>query len=1252
MDLACTWIAGPDAGAATTLPTGRGVVGRAPTADLRCADPALQPHHALLDHDASGTVELTPLTGRVAVNGRPVEGPTVVEPGSRIELGHSVLTLGPSPAFGPVALHGTAVVRTRRPPVPAPAAAPVDPPELPAAEERPGGLLPAAIALAGSGAMAAILGQPMFLLFGALGASVALGSWGAQWVARARRRRRAVAAHRAAVEAAELARAHARLQVVAASLAVAPGLAAARRTVEAGTSDLWARRVGDPDAFTVALGHGSAWWGDEQVGEVPVAAGLGPDTRLALTGPKAALVARAMVVQLVAQCGPADLRVVVVTPHAGRWLWLQGLPHATLPDGAVAVVGDDLLAETLATLQVGPPAAGTEGEPQPAVRGAHLVLITDHAPWLAARTSQLRRALHAPGTALLAVLEAEATVPHWCTSVLTTNAGPAAGWVDDTAASLLPTRVHLAGCSVASAADVVAALGELTDPEDPLAAAAAMPRTVALGQLLGSAAANPAAIRARWAAAIAAGTPAELAPRTVLGVAGDGAVDIDLVRDGPHGLVAGTTGAGKSELLRSLVAGLAVALPPTHLTFVLVDYKGGATFDACARLPHVVGVVTDLDDQLADRALRSLHAELRRRERLLRDHGVADLAELWARQPDVVLPRLVVVIDEFAALVAEQPAFLHALVGVAQRGRSLGVHLILATQRPQGVISDDIRANTNLRIALRLQDATEAMDVVGDRGPATLSRTLPGRAVLRLGPSEHVTFQAAACTVPDGAGVTDLDRVVQRVAEAARQLALPPAGSPWLPPLPTDLPRHSLADGAIGLVDAPDLQAQHPLRWQPADGGVLVAGSAGSGLASTLSLMGGVARDVGAHVVALALTEGSLQCAGADIVSVASPERVLRLLHHLRRPLATPTLLLVHELDLVRRLLDQPDTQAMLDSLDSVLDGTGADPSGAPLTVVVGVRQPSAVPARLAHGLAHRWVLHLDDPHEAGLLGVGPGAVPAKVPGRVHLAGEGLTAQLVRPVVVSETVAPADGGQLRQVPARLEHGALPAGRVHDGALHLPFALEVESGEASVLHLTDGDHVLVVGPARSGRSTTLVTLVAAWRTAVDGGVVVALVPRRSPVAHAADVVHDRRSVADAVAAVEAAATTGPVLFVVDDADAVDDSGGSLAALLAAGRPGLLVLAGGRADALRQSYGHWTATVRRSRVGVVHTGGSDLDGDLFNMVLPRRLAVRPRPGLVWALDGGAPILAQVALPPGCPSWRATTVDPAQASRLAAR
>ncbi len=173
--------------------------------------------------------------------------------------------------------------------------------------------------------------------------------------------------------------------------------------------------------------------------------------------------------------------------------------------------------------------------------------------------------------------------------------------------------------------------------------------------------------------------PAPVAP---LGVTETGIFNLDLIRDGPHGLIGGTTGSGKSELLRSLVAALAVYTDPEHLTFVLMDYKGGAAFDECSRLPHTVGLVTDLDEQLGERALQALEAEIHYRERALRAAGVDNLRDYQVLGLPEALPRLLVVIDEFATMAKELPEFLQALVSIAQRGRTLGVHLLLATQRP------------------------------------------------------------------------------------------------------------------------------------------------------------------------------------------------------------------------------------------------------------------------------------------------------------------------------------------------------------------------------------------------------------------------------------------------------------------------------------------------------------------------------------------------------------------------------------------
>ena len=762
-----------------------------------------------------------------------------------------------------------------------------------------------------------------------------------------------------------------------------------------------------------------------------------------------------------------------------------------------------------------------------------------------------------------------------------------------------------------------------------------LPRDVSLSTLLVASSIPTSAegISERWS--LMGDDPA---PRTPIGIAADGIVDLDFVRDGPHGLMAGTTGAGKSELLRTLVAGLAANLSPVHLAMVLVDYKGGATFDALRELPHVVGVVTDLDDELADRALRSLQAELRRREAVLRAHAAADLGALRATAPEVAFPRLLVVIDEFAALVAEQPDFLHALVGIAQRGRSLGVHLLLATQRPHGVISDDIRANTNLRLSLRLQDAADAIDVVGIRAPAQLPRGVPGRAVLRLGADEHLTFQTAH------ADRDELATLVGAVVGAARRSGIGAPRAPWLPALPSSIARAELPADAIGICDDPDHQSRVPLFWMPADGSMVVAGSPGSGLSSTLRTLAVHAlTDPHTHIYLLttrAEDDVSALVGHPRCVTVATHERerLVRLLHRLRtvgpRGGNEPwPVLVIDNLDGVRRALDQPDTTAEYDALDEVL----VNPD---VTLVVGTDRPSAVPAGVLARCAHRWVLHLHDAHEAGTLGVPARSVPGcssptKVPGRVFVHPLGLLAQLAQPGGAAlhcvqdgraGSVVPIDVDPIDVVPASFPSDHLPGGRHDDNIDFLPIGLDVATGSAFELQVPDGDHLLVVGGSRTGRSRTLTRVAATWRQAHPDGWVAAVLPRRSTFDTSwADEVLDAGTLTDRLAAQPRV----PVLVVCDDAELIDDQDGVLASIASGRSPGTTIVAAARPDALRHLYGHWTSVLRRSRLGIIAAGGGDTDGDLFGTVLPRRLPMPTRPGLAWAVVQGSVHLVQIAV-----------------------
>lgn len=217
--------------------------------------------------------------------------------------------------------------------------------------------------------------------------------------------------------------------------------------------------------------------------------------------------------------------------------------------------------------------------------------------------------------------------------------------------------------------------------------------------------------------------------RVPIGTGADGQTCLlDLVRDGPHALVAGTTGSGKSVLLEGWCAALALSYPPSRLNFVFLDFKGGATFRDLRRLPHTAGSVSDLSLGLARRALDGLERELRRRERLLADHDV-DRLDLLGTPP----PRLVVVVDEFNALRTSLPDYLPRLARIASQGRSLGIHLVLSTQSPSSEVPRTMQANIGTDICLRVRDPLQSSDLVGTHAAAWLRSDRPGTAILRTG---------------------------------------------------------------------------------------------------------------------------------------------------------------------------------------------------------------------------------------------------------------------------------------------------------------------------------------------------------------------------------------------------------------------------------------------------------------------------------------------------------------------------------------
>lgn len=319
-------------------------------------------------------------------------------------------------------------------------------------------------------------------------------------------------------------------------------------------------------------------------------------------------------------------------------------------------------------------------------------------------------------------------------------------------------------------------------------------------------------------------------------------LDISDKGHGPHGLVAGTTGSGKSELLLTLVCSLALANHPDNLNFILGDFKGGATFNPFIKLPHVVGMMSDLDLTIVERAMTAIFSELKRREHLLKEAGVTHIRDYQKIKPTpkVPMPYLLVIIDEFAEMKEQAPDFMDKIVNIARTGRTLGVHLILATQRPAGVVSGQLNSNTKYRLCLRVEAVEDSNDMLGRRDAALIPSNMPGRAFFKVGSDIYEQFQVARVAIPfaanaeaeaeteeplvmridkhwrlgpllpeklinrakakqadkEGVELMDYDVVTQQCIAAAKRTVIRNTHKPWLEPMEADyyLPNY-LKDG-------------------------------------------------------------------------------------------------------------------------------------------------------------------------------------------------------------------------------------------------------------------------------------------------------------------------------------------------------------------------------------------------------------------------------------------------------------------------
>ena len=909
------------------------------------------------------------------------------------------------------------------------------------------------------------------------------------------------------------------------------------------TDRLWERGAEDADALHVRLGTGPApLCTPLEVGEqgapedldpvcavalrhtvrsvgtvpdLPVVLNLAAFGHLSVAGPGAGDQVRAMIAQLVFHHGPEAVGVEVRGDTTG-WAWVKWLPHARAPhaaayrvlvvDGVTTTGTEDFLDDDSLTCVI---EVGTGAPTALRTRARDEGLALTAADRLIAHTDNGREDLGVPDAMSP---RAAATLARATASCRRPGHGRGA------VANDLPALLGLDGPD---------GLGGAHPPElwrTPPAERLTVPVGVTRG----------------------AGGPA--VPVTLdLRESAEGGM-------GPHGLCIGATGSGKSELLRTLVVALAATHSPEQLNFVLVDFKGGATFLGLERLPHTSAVITNLQEEavLVERMHDAISGELHRRQEILRAagglSGVAEYEALRARRPDLEpLPALVIVVDEFSELLSAHPDFADLFVAVGRLGRSLHVHLLLASQRLEEGRLRGLDSHLSYRIGLRTFSAAESRQVLGVPDAHSLPRA-PGAGFLRSGPDGLTGFQAAYISGPLPARVE-----LAGVVESPGRLQV-----------------------AVGVIDRPYHQRQDPmiLDFSVGDGHLALAGGPKTGKTTALRTV----------VTALAATHTTarIRCyiidSGRDLATLArlphvagragrgETERARRVLDEVTaviedHPGGTPVAHTFLVLDGWHTLSGELEDR--LDQIARIV----ADGPAAGVHVLISTVRWSALRPAIRDLISHRLELRLAEAMDSLLDRKAQQKLPA-APGR------GLTADC-EPVLWAAAntqdighvtaVAEASGQQpvepLRELPERLDRAALaPAA----GSM-IPLGVGGPRLTAQGWDITERSHLVCVGSSGSGKSTLLAGVLAGiTELGREAARIVLLDPRRAHLgavaeemlaAYAANSATVRGVLADTVTTLRRRLPgqditparlaardwwTGPEIFlVVDDADLIDD-----------------------------------------------------------------------------------------------------------------
>jgi S-DNA-T family DNA segregation ATPase FtsK/SpoIIIE len=609
----------------------------------------------------------------------------------------------------------------------------------------------------------------------------------------------------------------------------------------------------------------------------PVWCSLRPVGGVGLTGerPQVWNLARSVALQLATHHSPDEVRLVAVYPERdeAQWGWLAWLPHVWSDDRRQRFLARDregshaLLAAMNQLLNQRKNLLQEQRSRETPAWPFHLVFFIDLSAAELTENEPLVQRLQAEGPGLGAypvfLAERVRELPRNCRTTISLRSGETfVSWLDANAS----THFVSDEAPPALAERFAAALAPVRLKKP--ASVADIPASLTLLDLLGARTVEELKIAERWRSS--AKTGRSLA--ATIGMRGGGEpliLDLHERQHGPNGLVAGMVGAGKSELLQTLVASLAVNYHPHRVAFVLVDYKGGGMTDPFVKLPHTLGVITNLQQgNLAVRALTSFNVEAQRRQRLLADAGVNhidDYQRLYyqgrAKEP---LPYLVIIVDEFAEMKTEQPDVAKEFVRIARIGRALGFRLILAMQKPAGIVDGQIEANTRFRLCLRVAQTEDSQAMLKRPDAAYLGGV--GRAYFQVGANEvYELFQVAWSGAPydpvgleaddplqiteiglDGshttlyrpprprrssaaADETQLRVLVEHLHEVAAAEGIKSLERPWLDPLPEHValdeivtdggwdgqnwqPVERWLEPVVGLVDDPRQRYQGPLR--------------------------------------------------------------------------------------------------------------------------------------------------------------------------------------------------------------------------------------------------------------------------------------------------------------------------------------------------------------------------------------------------------------------------------------------------------